>query len=313
MTCSNQSARLGRQAPRVKAAAARCSAFLGLFVFMTALPAAAQPNSGLPECPGHLVTIEVLSVCFEDARPSTAAFVYAGSQLGSEFAILGDYASAARVFDRLDQSGDSNVIEGSVLYHALQAETYWRVERTADGLTDARHAYALLKAAPASDSDLQLEIEVLARIVPALFAAADPLADEALAYLKGLEIPVSDALALANRAYALFEVGEAEASIAEGPRALAANPDWAPAHNNLCYALARTERASEALPHCNRAVALMPGIAAFHHSRAVALAVLGRCTAESAAQGRARALIPKFPLYQGDVACTPAPRLSDTE
>lgn len=298
--------RLGGRAS-VRAGQVCRSAILVLFLGLTAAPASAQPRSTLPACQGRLETTEALSACFDVARPGTAEFLYAGVHLGSELAEIGDFPAAARVFDRLDPPGGNIVGYSGALYHALRAETYWRMERIADALPDAQIAYALLNTPRASRPDLHLEVEVLARILPALTEAGDPLAVQALADLKGLDLPASDAIALANRAVALFEVGETEASISEARRALAADPDLAPVHNNLCYILARSGRAAEALPFCNQAVAAMPEIPAFHHSHAVALAALGRCAESSAAQARARKLAPGWFLYQGDLACTPSP------
>lgn len=303
----------GRPGGRASVRAGRVcrSAILVLFLGLTAAPALAQHRSTVPACQGRLETTEALSACFDVAPPGTVEFLYAGIDLGTELAAIGNFPAAARVFDRLDPPGDSVQVIDAVLYHALRAETYWRMERIADALPDARTAYALLNTPNTSRPDMRLQVEVLARILPALTEAGDPLAVQALADLKGLDLPASDAIALSNRAVALAEVGETEASISEARRALAADPDFAPVHNNLCYILARSGRAAEALPFCDYAVAAMPEIPAFHHSQAVALAALGRCAESSAAQARARKLAPGWFLYRGDVACTPSPPPTD--
>lgn len=272
-------------------------------------PADAPPP---PECRQLFQSLEALEACFQAAQPGTRMFLFAGINLATNYARAGNFPAAARTYDRVSPPGGQTVVRGDIFYHAYRAYTYTRMERPADALPDASLAWGLLsgreRSPPPYSDDYSDEaaIAVLALILPTLHATSDPAFPEALARFEGLEIPAHDAETLANRAATLLDVGQIEASIRDGRRAIAADPNWAPAFNNLCYALVKAGSGAEAIQHCQTAVRLMPDIDAFHHSLASALASVGRCAEADAELARARQLNPDLPLYRQPIACTPA-------
>jgi tetratricopeptide (TPR) repeat protein len=65
--------------------------------------------------------------------------------------------------------------------------------------------------------------------------------------------------------------GQLRAAVREYERALALNPDYAQAHNNLGGALTRLNRVDEAIPHLEAALALEPANALAHYNMGVAM------------------------------------------
>ncbi|HKS62749.1 MAG TPA: tetratricopeptide repeat protein, partial [Xanthobacteraceae bacterium] len=95
-----------------------------------------------------------------------------------------------------------------------------------------------------------------------------------------------------NLGLAKWGLGQRSDAMAHWERALALNPDFAPAHMNLGNALREDGRTTEAVTHLRRALALQPSPFA-HNNLGLALAVLG----DSEAAGHFRRAIEMHPQF----------------
>jgi tetratricopeptide (TPR) repeat protein len=91
--------------------------------------------------------------------------------------------------------------------------------------------------------------------------------------------------------------GEADAARAHFERAVAVDPRYAEAHNNLAAMLLSAGRLEDALAHAARAVAVEPALAEAHANRVAALIRLGRFADAWAAVRAARAAHAVLPTW----------------
>jgi tetratricopeptide (TPR) repeat protein len=94
--------------------------------------------------------------------------------------------------------------------------------------------------------------------------------------LSRIDVPAAEFYRLFDRAWALAEKGQYDASIALWEKALDLNPDDAKAHNNLGRALAGKGEFDEAMRHWLKAVAVNPAYAEAHNNLGVAFVRKGR-------------------------------------
>ena len=93
-------------------------------------------------------------------------------------------------------------------------------------------------------------------------------------------------------ARALLAAPELRGAEAQLRAALAQDPDFSAANDQLCALLVYAGRAPEAVPACTRAVASQPGSADLHHQLGAALEAAGRRPAAIAEYRRALRLDP---------------------
>lgn len=260
-------------------------------------------------CQGRLSLPEGYEACLAGADPGSAIAIAAAVQLGTWYGLGGEIEEAARLFDLADPPGDARRLEGTVLYHAVRADTYRQLDRPADGIEDARRVVGVLTGAEDEAADAvgpatgEAPEALLALVLPVLKEADDPLYGEGLALLEALPTDMDDLVRVAGRATVYQQLEEYPLALPWTRRAFELAPEHSALANNYCYLLVLLDRAGEALPVCDMAVADRPDMAPFHHSRAAALAALGRCDEAGAALDTARTLAPGDRTFADALSC----------
>lgn len=273
-------------------------------------PAGAAAHGTAPAaCQGRLALPEGYEACLADAAPGSTFAIAAAVQLGTWYGLGGEIDEAARLFELADPPGDARRLEGTVLYHAVRADTYRQLGRLADGIEDARRVVAVLLGTEEEAADAvgpstgEPPEALLALVLPVLKAADDPLYGEGLALLEALPTDMDDLVQVAGRATVYQQLEEYPLALPWTRRAFELAPEHSALANNYCYLLVLLDRADEALPVCDMAVADRPDMAPFHHSRAAALAALGRCDEAGAALDTARTLAPGDRTFADALTC----------
>lgn len=273
-------------------------------------PAGGAAQGAAPAaCQGRLALPEGYEACLADAAPGSTFAIAAAVQLGTWYGLGGEIDEAARLFELADPPGDARRLEGTVLYHAVRADTYRQLGRLADGIEDARRVVAVLLGTEEEAADAvgpstgEPPEALLALVLPVLKAADDPLYGEGLALLEALPTDMDDLVQVAGRATVYQQLEEYPRALPWTRRAFELAPEHSALANNYCYLLVLLDRADEALPVCDMAVADRPDMAPFHHSRAAALAALGRCDEAGAALDTARTLAPGDRTFADALTC----------
>jgi tetratricopeptide (TPR) repeat protein len=119
--------------------------------------------------------------------------------------------------------------------------------------------------------------------------------DEAVArYKRALAFNPHYAEAHNNLGVALAALGRMDGAVAHYERALVLKPDHVEAHNNLGVALAALGKMDGAVAHYERALVLKPDYAEAHHNLGITLAALGRTDDAVAHYERALILKPDY-------------------
>lgn len=299
-----------RQVGAVTATA--CIALLGALVaWPVAAGTAATPDGGVAPaaCQGRLSLPEGYEACLAQATPGSSIAIATAVQLGTWYGLGGEIEEAARLFDLADPPGDARRLEGTVLYHAVRADTYRQLDRPADGIEDARRVVAVLIGEQDEAADAvgpatgEPPEALLALVLPVLKGTGDPLYAEGLELLESLPTDLDDLVQVAGRATVYQQLEEYPLALPWTRRAFELAPEHSALANNYCYLLVLLDRADEALPVCDMAVADRPDMAPFHHSRAAALAALGRCDEAGAALDTARTLAPGDRTFADALSC----------
>lgn len=276
----------------------------------SAPPADAATITTIPaSCQGRLSLPEGYEACLADAEPGTGIAIAAAVQLGTWYGLGGEVEEAARLFDLADPPGDDRRLEGTVLYHAVRADTYRQLGRLADGVEDARRVIAVLMGEEEEAADAvgpatgEPPEALLALVLPVLRASDDPLYRDGIALLESLPTDMDDLVQVAGRATVYQQLEEYPLALPWTRRAFELAPEHSALANNYCYLLVLLDRADQALPVCDMAVADRPDMAPFHHSRAAALAALGRCEEAGAALDTARTLAPSDRTFATALPC----------
>lgn len=270
--------------------------------------AIAQQDEPPPACRANVGAQINYQACLQAASPGSPWERLALINLGTQALNGGNYAQAVGYYDRA-QPGDGSLLFSDAQYHANYAMTLDQVGRTADALTQARTALAVLRGVPDASAEVQRTIashpvdreQVYAFILPVLHKANDPQMPNILR--EYLALPAQDWVSWANRAAVLLEVGDYAAALEANGRALQLERAHPAVQNNQCYILVKLERAREALPYCEAARAGAPDVAAVRHSVASAYAALGRCADAERELAEARR---RDASYHEPLACTPA-------
>jgi Flp pilus assembly protein TadD len=226
--------------------------------------------------------------------------------LGTEALMRRDYASAVRYYDEAKPPGQQ--IQSDITFHAFRGVAYWRVERIAEAVADARLVYRMLHRDPSLPMSPQqyyppgVDAEVMYAFILPILKDGDA-AEFPLALAEFQAMPASDWVSYANRSAVLQEIGDTAAALTMSSRALEMAPTEPAVLNNHCYILFSLGRAQEALPHCESAVARAPEMAEVHHSLAEVFAALGRCAESEREIADARRLDPATVEYQRSIAC----------
>jgi tetratricopeptide (TPR) repeat protein len=123
---------------------------------------------------------------------------------------------------------------------------------------------------------------------------AGRIADAVAGYKRALALEPDYADAHNNLGIALAAQGRMDDAVAHFKRAIALKPDYADAHQNLGLALAAQGRVDDAVVHFERAVALKPDYADAHHNLGIARAAQGRIDDAVAHYERALELKPNY-------------------
>lgn len=278
----------------------------GLFAAPLAFAGPEVPAACRPDAKGSVN----FRVCADTAAPGSPERALALINLGSEAFAHQDYAAAVRYYDEADPPGGTRHVSSDASFHAYRAATYDHVGRTAEALSDARTALAMLRKDPSIPAEIRddaanVDVEaVYVLILPILRRAND--AQYASAREAYLASPAGDWIDWANRATALQQLGDPVAALDANQRALALAPDQPSLLNAECYFLALAGRPREALSYCERAIAALPDMAAVHDSYATALAGAGRCPEANAQRVEARRLDPTSADYRQKLKCGPS-------
>jgi len=157
------------------------------------------------------------------------------------------------------------------------------LKRGRTAAAEAALSAALESAAPEVQAELQQELEQVRRI--GALARGEKVAP-------GPALPGAAGLHL--RAAELIEAGRAAQAEPLLRQAIAVEPDYAAAHNDLGVLLSRSGRLGEALRELRRAVELEPSAARYHNALGVALARSGRMSEAAQAFEAALALDPEY-------------------
>jgi arylsulfatase A-like enzyme/Tfp pilus assembly protein PilF len=154
------------------------------------------------------------------------------------------------------------------------------------GRTDEAQAEleaALAGAAPEVQAELRAELEQVGRVA-ALAKGELPVPGPALAGARGLHLAAAE----------LIEAGRAAEAEPLLRQAIAAEPDYAPAHNDLGVLLSRVGKLDAAIAALRRAIQLDPRASRYRNALGVALARGGRMAEAAAAFRAALALDPDY-------------------
>lgn len=271
-----------------------------LCVALWAGSAAAQTPACQPDAQGRVDH----KACADAAPSGSPERRLALINLGTQAFLAQDYASAVRLYDEAQPPAGKDKVYSDPVFHAFRGLSYERVGRTAEALTDARVALAMLGDAawtarwPAAYTDPET---VLQAILPILRRAGDGGYPAALATYRAL--PARDWISYANRTGVLLSLDDLAGAEMANNEAMKLQPGHPAVLNNACYLMAKTGRAEQGLAFCERAIAAAPNVAAVHDSYATALAAAGRCAPAEAALAKARALDGATVEYRRKLVC----------
>lgn len=216
-----------------------------------------------------------------------------------------DVAEAVRLYDAA-KPPEGLTMTSDPGFHAFRGSAYTEVGRREEGLEDARTAAGMLSGEiplPQPFDHPEARRQAYTLILPILHAADDPAYAGARSAYDALPVDETSWFSLANRAAVLEQLGEFDAALDLGRRALALDPESPGLLNNYCYTLVRAGQAAEGLPYCQRAVGAAPDMAPLRHSLASALAALGRCEEAETELAAARRLDAVTATYQQPIPC----------